>query len=275
MNGINMITASVIAVIDPQEKRVLVEGPRYAMENISAAVRGGPFIFVSGIRGTVDPKTGSRVSEEMPDSFSAQTKVCYEVIESILKDCGLSADSVLRLDCYIRDGSRASEETVVRDEILGTSPRAATRVALPLSARGEVEITTLAAAPGVAKRSLRGGIDDPVVVAAGGFLFVGECLGLGFERTQDRAQLIGDVSSQVEHAMQSLEVSLSRANTSLSNIVRLEVYLRDIYQAQHVAAKLARLIGDDLPSIVIAGAELEDSLEVKLNAIAVTTTVNR
>ncbi|HVO87135.1 MAG TPA: Rid family hydrolase [Casimicrobiaceae bacterium] len=268
MNGLNMITASAIAVADPSDKELLVAGPRYGMANIAAAVRGGPFVFVSGIRGTLDPRSGARVAEETPEAFGAQTTVCYEVIQSILAECHCSGDSILRLDAFIRNAARGLEHDAIRAELLGPTPGAATRVALPLSARGEVEITALAAAPGVARRSFAAGGEEPVAVAAGGFVFVGECRGLP-SNAGERTPLIGDARGQLRRAVQMLEAALRRAGTSLANLVRLDVYLRDIYNADEAARQLAALLHDSPPSIVIAGAELEDSLEVKLSAIAV------
>jgi enamine deaminase RidA (YjgF/YER057c/UK114 family) len=269
MSGINMVTASAIAVIDPKEKALLVDGPHYAMENIAAAVRGGPFVFVSGIRGTVDPRTGARVSEETAEAFGEQTLVSYEVIKSICADCGVGCESLLRLDCFIRDGARASEDDAIRRKVLGMSPCAATRVALPLSARGEVEITSLAAAPGVEKHVFATGEDGPAVVSGGGFVLVGECHGLPRAPMAERMALIGDAPGQLERAVRTLEDALRRANTSLSSIVRLELYLRDIYNTERLTEALHRRMGGSAPSLIIAGAELEDSLEVKLNAIAI------
>jgi enamine deaminase RidA (YjgF/YER057c/UK114 family) len=267
MNGINMLTVSAIAVADANDKEVLVDGSRYAMPNLSSAVRGGPLVFMSGIRGTFDPKTSGRVAEETPDAFGAQTRVCYDVIKSIVDDCGLTPSALMRLDCFLRDGSRADEEQQIRNEELRGVACASTRVALPLSARGELEITALAAAPGVAKR-LFVADREPIVAGAGGFLFVGECLGLpcGDARSEE---LMENAGSQLERACRALESALRHAGSSLSDLVRLEVYFRDIYRASVSMKSLRRLLGDSLPSVVVAGAELEGSLEVKLNAIAI------
>lgn len=268
MNGINMLTVSAIAVADIKDKTVLVDGPRYGMPNLGSAVGGGPLIFISGIRGTANPKTGLRVVEETPESFGAQSRVCYETIKSIAADCGLSPAALLRLDCFIRDASRADEEEKIRAEELPGVACASTRVALPLSARGEVEITSLAAAPGVGKRVF---VDDgePTAVAAGGFVFAGECLGLPRGDARRRDTLFAAPQGQLEHACRSLESALRRAGSSLSNVVRLEVYFRDIYRAESSMRGLRGLLGDSPPSVVIAGAELECLLEVKLNAIAI------
>jgi enamine deaminase RidA (YjgF/YER057c/UK114 family) len=268
MSGLNMITASAIAVLDAADKEVLVPGPRYAMENIASAVRGGPFVFVSGIRGTVDPRTRNRVVEETPEAFGLQTRLCYEVIAAILAECHCAADTLLRLDVFMRDGSRSDEDEAIRRAVLRDTMCAATRVALPLSARGEVEITALAAAPGIAKQTLAATEGEPVATCADGFVFVGECRG---STAQDERHVAPDrrIERQLAHAVDVMQATLRRAATSLANLVRIEVYLRDIYKADAIARQLAELLSESPPTLVIAGAELEDGVDVKLNGIAV------
>ena len=270
MSGINMVTACAIAVADKTDKQVLVTGPRYGMANISSAVRGGPFVFVSGIRGTTDPRTGAAVVEETPEAFEAQTRVVYAVIRSILSDCGLDADSILRIDTYLRDGARAAEDEAICREVLGPVPFASIRVALPLSARGETEVTVVAAAPGIAKKQLSGAGAMPVVTAAGGFLFVGECRGMvGSPSAPENLALLDNRKGQLLFALSTLGTALRRCASDLARTVRLELYLRDIHFADAARATLRETFGSASPAITIVGADLEQLPEVKLNAIAV------
>jgi enamine deaminase RidA (YjgF/YER057c/UK114 family) len=91
MHGINMLTTFVMAVADPADKEVLIPGARYGMNNISSAVRGGPLLFLAGIRGNVDPRTGVTVPEETDDAFPAQVRMCYDIIKAILGEVGSDA----------------------------------------------------------------------------------------------------------------------------------------------------------------------------------------
>ncbi len=263
MEGINMLTASVIAVADPAHKEVLVSGAQYGMHNISSVVRGGPFLFISGIRGTIDPRSGRTVSEETQESFGAQTRMAYEIIRAILGEVGADASRILRLDCYIRDMNRAGEDALIRTEVLGNLPCASTIVGLPLGARGEVEITAIALASGYEKQLLVTGTEGalPNIVGAEGFLFVSEC-------HADR-NLPGDRAAQLENALSVLDVGLRQAGSGLSRIVRLELYLQDIHFSQAAHAILRRRFKDDPPVLSVMGADLESLSEVKLNAIAV------
>jgi len=268
MSGINMLTVFAIACADAGMKEVLVPGPRYGMANIAAAVRCGPLVFVSGIRGVVDPRNGRAVAEETPDAFAAQTRVVYDVIASILGDCGLTSHSILRIDSWLRDGARAAEDEAICREVLGPVPYASTRTALPLSARGETEVTVLAASAGVEKRTY----DDqpgPTVTSAAGFHFVGECRGFDGPSTTSNLALIANPQAQLSRAMGVLNTALRACGSELSKTVRLELYLRDIYFADAAQAMLRETFGDDCPAVVMIGADLQSPVEVKLNAIAI------
>jgi len=209
--------------------------------------------------------------EETPESFGEQLRTCYEIIDSILREAGADADAILRLDCYIRDIRRRDEDARIRRQTLGNVACASTVVGLPLGARGEVEITTLALAPGNSKRAAaaaQAGLPD--VVAGGGFLFVGECSGnLTLPTGEVDRSLVADRAGQLERALAVLDHRLRLAGSSLARVVRLEVYLRDINFAPEANAILRRRFGNDPPVVSLMGAELDDLVEAKLNAIAI------
>lgn len=240
------------------------------MANISSAVRGGPLVFVSGIRGRIDPRTGEAIAEETSEAFAAQARLAYRVVRSILDDCGLNSDAILRIETYLRDRARAAENEAICREALGAVVFAATRAALPLSARGEIEVTALAAAPGNEKKLLLSEPAMPVVTSAGGLLFVGECCGMnGSPTATENLPLVDNAEAQLQRALGLLDAALRRCGSELLRTVRLEVYLRDIYFADAARDILRRQFGHHSPAVTIIGAELESVLEVKLNAIAI------
>jgi hypothetical protein len=51
--------------------------------------------------------------------------------------------------------------------------------------------------------------------------------------------------------------------------VRLELYLRDIYFAEQANAILRQHFRNSPPVVSVMGAELDDLVEAKLNAIAI------
>jgi enamine deaminase RidA (YjgF/YER057c/UK114 family) len=156
--------------------------------------------------------------------------------------------------------------------VLGSLACANTVVGLPLGARGEVEITTLAVAPGQTKRvaaRARDGLPD--VVSGGGFLFVGECCGnIDTSTGKEDRTLLAEREGQLNRALDVLGARLRDAGSDLSRVVRLELYLRDINFAPQANAILARRFeSSSPPAAIVMGAELDDLVEAKLNAIAV------
>jgi enamine deaminase RidA (YjgF/YER057c/UK114 family) len=264
MTGINMLTTSAIATSAPQRKQVLVGGPEtHGVSSIASAVRAGPFLFLSGIRGVIERRTGKRIAEETAQSFPAQVKVCYEGLVDILAQCGATPDHLLRLDCYVRDINRANEAIAVRRDVLGDVACAATTVGLPLGARGEVEISGIALVPEQGTKIVhRGTTPDVLSVSAGGWVLVSECLG----NVPD--DLPGKTDEQIRRVLDKLDESLALAGSTLDDVLRLDIYLRDIYRAARLEELLRKHFRDELPAILLAGADPRNGSEVALNAIA-------
>ena len=271
LSGINMLTTAVVAAVDPADHEVLVTGDAYGMGSISGVVRGGPLLFLSGVRGYSDHLAGVAVAEETADAFAAQTAACYRLIEHLLDRAGAGPEQVLRLDCYLRDRDRIAEEQRLRRRALGDAAVAATMIPLPLGMRGEVEITSLALVPGREKEvRARDAAGDALAVSGAGFLFLGECRGAADAMTgTPQAALAGDVDGQIDHALATLEARLAAAGSDRSRVVRLDVFLRDINAQDRFLEKARDRLGDDPPALCMTGAELAGLDEVSLCAIAV------
>ena len=271
LSGINMLTTAVVAAADPADHEVLVTSDAYGMGSISGVVRGGPLLFLSGVRGYRDHLAGAAVAEETADAFAAQTAACYRLIEHLLDRAGAGPEQVLRLDCYLRDRARIAEEQRLRRRALGDTAVAATMIPLPLGMRGEVEITSLALVPGREKEvRARDAAGDALAVSGAGYLFLGECRGAADAMTgAPQAALAGDVDGQIDHALATLEARLAAAGSDRSRVVRLDVFLRDINAEDRFLEKARDRLGDDPPALCMTGAELAGLDEVSLCAIAV------
>jgi enamine deaminase RidA (YjgF/YER057c/UK114 family) len=231
MAGINMVTTAAIAVRPPAEKRVVVSGPEFGMENISSAVAAGPFLFVAGLRGAA-----------------------YERLRAILQRSGATADRILRIECFVRDGCPEGEARAVRRSTLGDEAWALTTVALPLGGRGDLEVTAIALAPGQGdKHVIRMPESGEVAaVGGGGFIFVGSCPGLDPDDALDR-----------------LAERLRLAGADLAAVVRMDVHLGDIAWAGRLRSMLHTRFADGLPALVVAGADPGNDAPVSMSAIAV------
>ncbi|MDA0261452.1 MAG: hypothetical protein O3A21_04555 [Proteobacteria bacterium] len=271
MSGLNMLTTAVIAVADTGEHEVLVAGVDYAIGHISSLVRAGPLLFLSGIRGTLDPRSGAPIAEETTESFAAQTHVCYEVILDILARRQFPSEAIVRLDRYLRNRNLRHGEAAICRSVVGKLDAVSTLIPLPMGMHGEVEITALGVVdPSTKEICAKDREGRATSLRAGGFVFVGECAGTVNEETGAVIpELAGNISGQIDHALHVLDARLQAARATLDSVVRLEVYLRDIYLADEFLTQVRGVFGADPPAIIIAGAELEGFCEIKLNAIAV------
>lgn len=270
MVGINMLTTAAIAVAGSGSKKIVVSGPPHGMDTIAGAVSASPFLFISGARGTVHPRTRISSPEETDEAFSAQVRVCYDVIRDILKQCGATPRNILRLDCYLRDIGRADEERAIRRDILGDVPCAVTTVGVAMGGRGEVEITALAVAPECGDKVVYEGDRSSVVaVGAAGWLLVSECLG------GNRPEFAGRAENQFRAAFEVLNQRLAQAGSKLEQVVRLDIYLRNIYEMPLLHRILQETFGSNVPAILLTGADLPGISEISLNAIALSNTQSK
>ena len=144
-------------------------------------------------------------------------------------------------------------------------------IPLALGLRGEVEITALAVAPGENKETIASDSSgNAAVIRGGGYVFVGECLGAADGNTgATLAGLAGDVDGQIDQALATLEARVAAAGSEVSQIVRLDAYLRDINAEDQFLEKARALFGDNPPALFMTGVELAGINEVSLCAIAV------
>lgn len=269
MAGINMLTTAAIGVSDLSQKEVLITGREYRMENISTLVRGGPFLFMSGVRGTYDFGTGSPVEEETETSFTTQLNLCYRMIREILSRALASTSNIVRLDSYIRDRSKIGEAITTQHAMLPDAAPASFVAALPLGMRGEVEINALAVAPGQHVEAVRSGREGQVVASwGGGFLFVGQQPGADDVDGRPRPELAGNSEAQLDNALNGLVRRLELAGSSVNRLIRLELFLRDINRAERAHNRIRKFLGGRGPALLIAGAESEGISELQLGAIA-------
>lgn len=107
------------------------------------------------------------------------------------------------------------------------------------------------------------------VVRGGGLLFVSGCLG-----ARDAAdarwlpELAGDKAGQARQALRRLEAGLARFGAGLESVLRLDVFLRDIYFEDEFARLARAAFGGLAPALSFVGAELPGYGEVELSAIA-------
>ena len=81
-------------------------------------------------------------------------------------------------------------------------------------------------------------------------------------------ELYGDQRGQTRQALRRLEAALNRFDSTLDDVLRLDVFLDDIYYEDEFIEAAREFFGNDPPAMNIVGADLEHNAEVELSAIA-------
>ena len=270
MSGLNMITTTVMAVTPNVARTAVV--PQPSAGRASRVTLAEPFVFVIGVRGHEDPFSGQVAPEETPEAFEAQLRNCWGWLRSHTGKARAAVEDFVRVDACIRDVNRAPDyRRIAHDCLGGPLSFASSTVGVPLGSRLEQEIGGIAVAPGVSKEVAW---DDrqpnqAQAVRAGGLVFASGCSGLQDAATGDLLRdLYGDKPAQARQAFRRLEAALARFNAGLDSVLRLDVWLRDIYFEDAFLAIARDVLGPTAGAITILGGDPEHSAEIELSAIA-------
>jgi len=270
MAGTNMLTAVVQALTPDIEREVLV--PQPTRGRASRITRAGDFTYVIGVRGRTNPFTDEKAPEEVDEQFDTELFYTYEWLRSHIEKGGGSLDDLVRTDAAIR---RVSDIGRYRDSMKkrfdGKIGFAGYAVGTLLGDRGLMEIGGLAINPGGTKEVawFSEDLGRAQVVKANGLLFAAGASGLADAKTGAiKQELYGDRVGQTRQALRRLEAALNRFDSTLDNVLRLDVFLHDIYFEDEFIALTKEAFGNNLPTMNIAGVDLEHNAEVELTAIA-------
>jgi enamine deaminase RidA (YjgF/YER057c/UK114 family) len=112
---------------------------------VAKAVRAGNLVFLTGIGGYKDPKTGKAV-ENAKGNVALQSKFIFEEIKMILEKCGTSLDNLVALNVYVKDFSVMADFREVRKQYI-KSPTASTVVQAGLMGDIVIEVAATALVP--------------------------------------------------------------------------------------------------------------------------------
>ncbi len=270
MAGVNMLTAVVQAVTPDLERQVFVEQPHRG--RASRITRCGDFTYIIGVRGRSNPYTDQEAPEEVPEQFDTELFYTYEWLRSHIEKGGGTLDDLVRTDCALkRVADAAPYRQSLKERFDGKLPFAAYAVGTHLGGRGLMEIGGVAVNPG-SPREIAWLPEEPdraQAVKANGLVFASAASGLADEQTGAvRQDLYGDRRGQARQALKRLDAALNRFDSSIENILRLDVFLDDINFEDEFVGLAAELLGADPPTMNIVGADLEQNAEVELSCIA-------
>ncbi|MCH7654616.1 MAG: RidA family protein [Chloroflexi bacterium] len=270
MAGVNMLTAVVQALTPDIEREVIV--PQPARGRASRITRAGDFTYVIGVRGRTDPFTEAEAPEEVPEQLDAEHHNTYEWLRSHIETGGGSLDDFVRTDCaLLRIGDAPHYRAGLKRRFGTKVPFAAYAVGTLLGGRGVMEVGGIAVNPGGTKE-VAWLAEDPgeaQAVRANGLVFCSGASGLADERTGAvKQELYGDQLGQTKQAFRRLEAGLNRFDSSLDRVLRLDVFLDDIYFEDAFIEAAREFFGASPPTMNIVGVDLEHNAEVELTAIA-------
>lgn len=269
MEGLNMLTSIVMAIDPALQRHVAVPAPHRG--RASRCTRVGPFTFVIGVRGSEDPETKVRTEEETDRSFDLQLDMAYKWLESHLSKDGNTSTNFLRVDATMRAARFIPRfEAGTRKRFGGPPPFAMYAIGTPLGGHNEQELGGVAIIPGEEKKvfwSADGTIVD--VTTGGNLVFPRSTSGMVDEKTGKlRTELYGDTKAQVDQAVRNVETLLAKAGATLDRVVRLDVFVKDIYSQEEVLAMLRGRFGPCGPAMSFLGCEPGRNAEVEMIAIA-------
>jgi len=270
MAGTNMMTAVIQALTPDLEREILV--PQPTRGRASRITRAGDFTYVIGVRGRSNPFTQEAAREEVDDQFEVEAFYTYEWLRSHIEQGGGTLDDFVRTDCALkRVGDVTRYHTNMKERFGGTIPFAGYAVGTLLGGRGLMEIGGVAVNAGGTKE-VAWLAEDPgraQAVKANGLVFASSASGLADAATGAvKQELYGDQTGQTRQALRRLEAALNRFDTTLDQVLRLDVFLDDIYFEDEFIKIASEVLGPDAPAMNIVGTDLQHNAEVELSAIA-------
>jgi enamine deaminase RidA (YjgF/YER057c/UK114 family) len=267
----NAITAWGMALGPEVERRIVMKGPG---EGRAARItQAGDFSYVYGVGGNDNPFTDNDVSFIAENALEKQHFNNFEWLRYYIEQVPGTMTDWVRLDAGLR---RKPEDAEVYRELTkalfaGKIPFAHFEVPFGELANRYIQLGGLAASRGVDKE-IHWSVGDPNAaesVTAGGLVFVS---GLNGDRDPHTGKVTpavhADKRAQGKQALRGLEAALGRAGTSMDKVLSLEVFVRDPYFQEEFVEQAINVFGKDAPAIGVAGAELEDGVDVQVVAIA-------
>jgi len=271
MADFNAITAFAWALTPELKRQVILPQPKRGRS--ARLTRAGDFLYAFGVGGSSNPYTGEEVAFNAPNAFERQHFNNFEVLRSFLEKVPASLEDFIRLDAgFRRNVEDARAYRACTKKLFGGKIPFA-HFALPLGelANRLMQLGGIAVAPGVQKK-IRWSVEDPGVaetVKAGELVFVSSLAG---NRDPESGGIIRDLCAdkraQARQVLRYLKAALERAGTTLDKMLSLEVYIRDIYFEDEFVRIAMEVFGDNPPVICVAGAELEEGIEVQVVGVA-------
>ncbi len=211
-------------------------------------VRVGNWIYTSGTAGGVQ---GGKMAED----FEGQAKQTLENLSATLSGARLAFKDVVWANIYLDNPANLAALERVWNSRFKSRPKPARAIQIVgLGPTTHIEITLLAADPRVSRKAIR---KDSVL--AGDTLFVSEKSARG-----------ATIEDQVTGTMKELQQTLSAARMKMSDVVTVNVYLKDLADYARMNAAYRKHFAENPPArTTVQVKQASPGTLVKISCVAV------
>ena len=246
LNG-TTVEMSAVAVRDLSLKQCIGPPSASSAVPISAAVRAGERVFLSGFIGH------DLASGKVPEDPADQVKLALDRMEQTLHAAGLDFRNMVFVNPYLtkKIPMQVMNRIYASHFEFGNTPARATIEVAGLPGGGNIEFTGVAVTDLSKRRAVRPKNMDPSPTASP-CVFAGDTLYCsaksGFIPGVNGGIYASTVETQLRQTMRNLLDGLEEAGMNFSNVVAANVYLDDLNDFSRMNAVYAQYFGPERPA---------------------------
>ena len=259
---------------------IAVESARKFELPLSPAVRGGDFVFLSGMAAT-DPATGERVHA----TVAAETRQILANMGKLLEAAGSSLANVVKVNVLIYSMLEYENMNSVYREFFPADPPARTVCGAKLIGGHKVEIDCIALArsarPEPRTDRLHRGVIEPVNpklnvsrsaslphspgITAGDYMFLS---GMGPVDPVTGGRNLGPIAEQIRQTLRNMAHMLESGGSGLGRIVKMTIVLADSADYDEMNQVWREFFPLDPPARTTCALQLSNGNGVEIECIA-------
>jgi len=244
----------------------------------SCAVAAGGLIFFSGMV-AVNPITGEREH----GTVTSETRRIFENLKILLEDNGSDLTRIVQVHALIYSRLEYDVLNRVYRQYLPNNPPARMVWQVVIESGFKVQLDVVAAAgTGNNKMALTRQVIEPKNeklnvsknrglphspgIRVGDFLFLS---GMVSTDPQTGELKQGTLTAEAQQIIENISHLLDSSGSSLSNIVKMTVFVYDMLEFQNVNGVLRKFFPENPPALTVCGAQLSFGLKIEIECIAV------